>query len=166
MVEVTDTALISLAVPLGGEGAVEKALTKVFGLNIPDPKISSTSAGIRAVRTSPDQMLLLIDGKPNLSGEEVADSLGGTAYTTRQTDSWVMCSLSGKGARVALERLCPIDLHDDAFPVDAAARTVMEHMSAIIIRTGSDDYLLMSASSSAKSFAHAITLSMRYVTPD
>ena len=62
--------------------------------------------------------------------------------------------------REALERICPLDLHPDAFGVDHAARTVMEHLGVLIIRTGEEAYLLLSASSSAGSFQHALHLSM------
>ncbi|MDX1786447.1 MAG: sarcosine oxidase subunit gamma, partial [Roseovarius sp.] len=68
--------------------------------------------------------------------------------------------ISGPGSLAALERICMLDLHPDAFKVNAVARTVMEHMGAIIARTGEDTYLLLSASSSAKSFLHAIELSI------
>ena len=61
-----------------------------------------------------------------------------------------------------LERLCPLDLHESAFPVGAAQRTVMEHMGAVILREGTDEFLLLSASSSAASFLHAVKTSIRY----
>ena len=47
--------------------------------------------------------------------------------------------------------------------MDHAARTVMEHLGVLILRTGEDDYLLLSASSSAKSFLHAVEVSLTNV---
>ena len=72
--------------------------------------------------------------------------------------------LAGPGAIAALERICPLDLHDSAFPVGAAGRTTMEHMSAVIIRTGPDTFLLLSASSSGMSFLHALETSLAYTS--
>jgi sarcosine oxidase subunit gamma len=40
----------------------------------------------------------------------------------------------------------------------------MEHMGAIVARTGDETYLLLSASSSAKSFAHAVEVSAKNVS--
>ena len=40
----------------------------------------------------------------------------------------------------------------------------MEHMGAMIVHLSGDRFLLLSASSSAQSFLHAVELSYRYVT--
>ena len=93
----------------------------------------------------------------------VAARLNGAAYTTDQTDVWVALGLSGAARGAALERICPIDLHPDAFAVDDAARTVMEHLGVLILRTDADEYLLLSASSSARSFLHAVETSLRNI---
>ena len=66
-------------------------------------------------------------------------------------------------AEEALRRLCPIDLAGAQFPLNASARTVMEHMGAIVVRVSVDSFLLLSASSSAKSFWHAVEVSMKNV---
>ena len=41
----------------------------------------------------------------------------------------------------------------------------MEHMGAIIHREGTDRFLLLSASSSARSFLHAVEASLEHVDP-
>ena len=51
-----------------------------------------------------------------------------------------------------------------AHVADVSARTVMEHMGAMIVHLSGDRFLLLSASSSAQSFLHAVELSYRYVT--
>ena len=58
--------------------------------------------------------------------------------------------------KFSVARICPIDLHADAFGPDHATRTVMEHIGAMILRTGEDAFLLLSARSSAQSFLHAV----------
>ena len=75
-----------------------------------------------------------------------------------------MLRLRGEKAREALERICLLDLDESAFQVGDAARTAMEHLGTVILREGSDCFLLMSAGSSAKSFLHAVETSVRNVT--
>jgi len=92
--------------------------------------------------------------------------LGDNAYCTDQSDSWVTLELTGPNALHALERICPVDLRPDIFTVGSVARTTMEHLGVIIARVGEDQYWLMSASSSAESFLHAITLSVNNIGSD
>lgn len=81
-------------------------------------------------------------------------------YLSDQSDSWAILQLEdqadGERVRQMLERLCPLDLHPDGFPVGRVARTQMEHLAVIIWREASNHYLLMSPRSSAGSFLHAL----------
>ena len=160
-----DLALVSAAIPLGGEGAFEKALREGFGLAMPGPRMSEGSGEMRAIRSTADQCLLIFPHAAPDAEAVVREKLGGAAYTTEQTDAWVRLELSGPLALPALERLCMLDLHPAPFPEGAAARTVMEHMGAVLIRTGAEAFLLFSASSSARSFLHAVETSLRNVEP-
>lgn len=161
IVERADLALVSIATPLDGESGVAKALENGWGLRVPEATVSSTNGDICAVRTTPDQMLMLFPhGAPDANAV-VQAKLGGAGYTTDQTDAWVILEISGPATLAALERLCPLDAA--GMPIDGAARTVMEHMGAMIIRRAPDRFLLLSASSSARSFLHAVESSYRYV---
>ena len=86
------------------------------------------------IRISPDQAMLVFEHAAADAAQVVSDAMKGTVYTTLQTDAWVVLTLAGGNARAALERLCPLDLHDSVFAVNSAARTVMEHMGAMILR--------------------------------
>ena len=101
---------------------------------------------------------------PDRAAETVGDALGPAAYVTDQSDSWAMLRIAGAGARAALERICMLDLDAAAFPEGRVARTVMEHLAAIILRDGPDSFLLMSPRSSARSFLHAVELSVENVS--
>ncbi|MDO5755898.1 MAG: sarcosine oxidase subunit gamma family protein [Rhodobacterales bacterium] len=161
-----DLAIVSIALPLGGEDAAKAAITSAFGIDLPDTvgTSSPTKDGTASLmRLGADQAFVVFTSATPDAERQIAAKLNGTAYTTDQTDAWCSLEISGPGARRALERICPIDLHPDAFAVGAVARTVMEHMGAIIARTGDDSFLLLSASSSAKSFLHAVELSARNV---
>lgn len=162
MAERADLALVSVAIPQGGAAGVAAALKSGFGLEMPGPRMSSASGESRALMTSPDQLLLILldDGDP---AGAVAAALNGTGYVTDQTDAWLRLELSGPLTGPALERLSMVDLSPTAFPTGAFARTVMEHMGAIALRLGEDHFLLLSASSSARSFAHGVETSLHNV---
>ena len=163
IVERDDLALVSVAVPLGGETALDEALKNGWGLKRPEPTQTSVSGDTTAVSIAADQLMLVFPHSTPDANAVVQGKLNGAGYTTDQTDNWVVVEVSGKATLSALERLCPLNLDIDAFPVGASGRTNMEHMGALIIRTGDDSFLLMSASSSAKSFAHAVELSYEWV---
>lgn len=160
-----DLALVSLALPLGGEAAAEQAVQAAYGVALPDIGRSVVSDdGTRLIRLAPDLAFALFTHATPDAERVVADRLNGAVYTTDQTDVWVALALCGPDTRRALERICPLDLHRQVFAVDHAARTVMEHLGVLILRTGADDYLLLSASSSAQSFLHAVEVSLTNVT--
>ena len=158
----TDLALVSVAVPLGGEAALAEALTQNWGIDLPAPKLSTGTDRMRAVRTAPDQMMLIFPHETPDAEVVVQSVLDGRGYTTDQTDVWAILEVSGPGVLRALERICPLDLDPEAFPIGAFARTVMEHMAAMILRTGDDRFLLMGAGSSAGSFLEEIERSFAY----
>ena len=82
-------------------------------------------------------------------------------YSSDQSDAWCLLRIDGPASRRALERVCPLDLHPDAFPVGAVARSVVEHLGAIVLREGENAFLLLSPRSSARSFLHEIERSIR-----
>ncbi len=159
-----DFAVVSVALPLGGEAAAQKAIKAAFGSALPDVGKSVHSKAVRLVRMSLDQGFVIFTHATPDAEALVAGKLKGAAYTTDQTDVWTGLILSGAHARSVLGRICPIDLHPQAFALDDAARTTMEHLGTLIIRTGEDEFLLMSASSSAHSFLHAIETSIHNTT--
>lgn len=166
LAELADLAIVSLAIPLGGETAFEKALTDAYGATMPKPgqSVMSTDGGTRFLWTAQDQLFALFESSSPDASSDVEKKMGGKAYVTLQSDNWIALRLRGSLARLALERICPIDLHASAFPEGRVARTAMEHMSAFICRDGADSFLLLSASSSAKSFLHAVKTSLENVS--
>lgn len=162
--ERTDLALVSVATPVGGDGKLEKALRSAFSLALPQPVLSTTKGDMRAVWMAPEQIMLIFPHSTPDAESHVQMQLKGAGYTTDQTDGWAVLEVSGPQTLSALERICPVDLALEAFPENASARIVMEHLGAVIVRLEVDRFLLASASSSAGSFAHAVETSFRYVT--
>lgn len=160
--ERTTHAVVSIALPQGGEAALASSLITGWSIDMPDATMSTTSGETRAVRTGADQLFLIFPHATPDAEPSVQRKLSGSGYTTDQTDSWVQLEISGPGVMLALERLSPVDLSVDAFPVGASARTIFEHMGTLVIRTGAQSFLLMSAASSAGSFLHAVQTSFEY----
>jgi len=163
--EVTDHVLVSIAVPLGGATALHNIMLSKFGAGLPECGCSTvaTDGEFRFLGMQQDQAFALLQFRDGHAAREISEKLAETAYCTDQSDSWAMLQISGPRARMALERICPLDLHQDVFALGAVARTTMEHLAVIILRTQQDGFLLMSPRSSAKSFLHALETSMQYV---
>lgn len=160
--EVTDISLISVAQPLDGQEKLQKAAMSVWGIALPSPGQSNLSetGNVRLLCLGADTFLAIL-----IAPETVVDTakrLGSTGYTTDQSDNWVTLRLSGPLSYAALERICPIDLNPKTFLVGSFARTSMEHLGTIILKESADTFLLLSASSSALSFLHAVETSIKY----
>ncbi|NOX40927.1 MAG: sarcosine oxidase subunit gamma [Alphaproteobacteria bacterium] len=155
--EVTDLSLISIAQPLNGRAALAKAVQSGLGCTLPAPGSSAVAENgdLRLLCLGMDSFLVINSG--GMSYDRLAAKLDGAGYTTDQSDNWVALELSGTLAYAILERLCPIDLHPDVFPIGAFARTSIEHLNSIVLRQREDRFLLLCASSSATSFLHALT---------
>ena len=165
--EINDICMVSMAVPLAEEQAVHKALKAAFGIDMPDIGQSQGAAPLdsRVLRMGLDHMFVLFPRAQNTERPEqqIKTLMKSAVYTTDQSHNWVVLEISGPGCRSALERICPIDLYPERFGVSAVARTQMEHLGTIILCMDHETYWLFSASSSAKSFLHALETSIHNV---
>ena len=163
IVERADLALVSIATPLNGATALTTALRTQWKLPMPTARQCTVKGNMRAIKTAPDQIMLVFPHEGSNANETVQSKLDGAGYTTEQTDSWFVLEVSGPDTQNALERLCPLDLHQDVFPINSSGRTNMEHVSVLLVRVADDQYLMMSPRSSAQSFLHAIQTSFSNV---
>ena len=164
LAEVTGMAFISLAVSHGSETSFARAVQKAWKIDVPPPGMSAAANDMRLIWTAPGQYHLLM---PEPAGDPLAHvmkAVSGTAWATDQSDSYCLLRLEGARSREVLERICPLDLHPGAFALGAASRTAMEHLGVLLIREEADQYLLMSARSSALSFLHAVETSIHNVS--
>ena len=166
LIEIANLAIVSIAIPLGGDAALTAALAKTYGADLPEPgrSVMSKDGRTRFLWTARDQLFALFEDANPKAAAEVKAKLGDAAYVTLQSDNWVALRLDGRKARDALERICPIDLHAEAFPEGHVTRTAMEHMGVLLLRDGANSFVLLSASSSAMSFLHAVKTSVQNVT--
>lgn len=167
IVEVTDRGIVSVATPMAGEKLLTQSIAAEFSTAIPAPGMSTSSvkSNARLLGLASDQLFIVFDDPQNTEPARIIRALESSAYLTDQSDTWVCIRVSGPASRLALERICPIDLHDESFSVGAVARTAMEHLGAIIYRDDIDNFVLMSAVSSARAFLHAIETSAKNILP-
>jgi sarcosine oxidase subunit gamma len=143
--------ITSIAVFPGQAKAVAKGL-KTLGLTFPAPNSFTEKKGARVVWTGRDQAFLMGVEPPALEGAAVTD----------QSDGWAMLSLSGGAAVDLLARLVPLDLRLSACPIGSAARSGLNHMNAVILRTGDYAFELLVFRSMARTAWHELeaTISM------
>jgi heterotetrameric sarcosine oxidase gamma subunit len=152
LAEVPVGPITSLAVFPGGAKAVAKGL-KALGLAMPAPGAFAEKKGARIVWTGRDQAFLMGVEAPALEGAAVTD----------QSDGWAVLGLSGVAAVEVLARLVPLDLRLTAFPVGSAVRSGLNHMNAVILRTGDYAFELMVFRSMARTAWHELETTIAMV---
>ena len=163
--EVEPLSMCSVATPLGGGEALDAAMRAAYGIVRPAPgRVAvSETAGLRLLGMAADSAFVLFDKDPGLLPRALAEQVRAVSYVTDQSDAWAALRLTGERVRDALERIAMIDLDPQRFEIGAVARTLMEHLSVIVVREEENAYLLLSARSSARSFLHAVTQSAENV---
>lgn len=163
--EVTNRAIVSIAIPLGGEVALAEAFSKAYGAEIPKLGYSTTAdlENSKFLGMQQDLMFYVFDCEQPNALKSIKDKLGGCGHLTDQSDSWVMLMVSGLKSREALARICPVNLHPDIFSEDRVVRTLMEHLGVVIFRDGPDSFVLLAPRSSAESFLRTVNTSISNV---
>ena len=162
LAEVDGLGLVSVATSLGGGSRLSAAVMTAYGAAIPTVGTSGVSAdgNVRLLGLQPDQMFLLFEHAGDDAAAVVAEKLEEAGYYSEQSDAWVYLRISGPLSKVALERICMLDLHPDHFAVGDVSRTFMEHLGVIILREDLETFLLISPRSSAESFLEAVETSV------
>ncbi len=145
LAEVQVGPITSIAVLPGGTKAVAKGL-RPLGLSMPEPNSFHERKGARIVWTGREQAFLIGVDCPALEGAAVTD----------QSDGWTVLALSGPAAVDVLARLVPTDLRLGACPVGRALRTGVNHMNAVILRTGDYAFEIMVFRSMARTAWHEL----------
>lgn len=147
--EVTHGAITWIAPAKGRAAAVSKALEKQINAPFPEPNRLSGPA----VWTGPGQAMVLGPVLKPIKDAALSD----------QTSGWACCALDGAHARDVLARLVPIDLRPDSFKTGHAARTLLGHMSCVLMHPAKDRFDVMVFRSMAASAAHELTRAMDMV---
>lgn len=159
--EVVELSIYSIGLAIQPDAALT-SINNELGIPWPDTGryTVNDSAKYRLLGLQADQAFLLVAAD---ASEDARPNLDASAYITDQSDSWAALRLSGPMSRRALERICPVDLHPSVFKQDCVTRTSMEHLAVIILCEADDQYLLLSPTSSAESFLHAVETSIKNV---
>ena len=130
-----DPAPITSIAPYPGRKAQVDAALAPLGLVFPAPNAQSTAPQARLVWAGRDMAFLI--------GAEAPEALAAHAALTDQGDGWAILTLAGPAAAEALMRPIPLDLRLAAFPVGRCARAPLNHMQALLLRTGPDAFEVM-----------------------
>lgn len=152
LAEVGVGPITSVAAYPGGAKALAKGL-KALSLAMPAPNSFAEKKGARIVWTGRDQAFLIGVEPPALEGAAVTD----------QSDGWAVLALSGPAAVDVLARLVPMDLRLTACPVGTALRTQVNHMNAVILRTGDYGFEIMVFRSMARTAWHELEAAIHMV---
>ena len=163
--EITTLDIVSIATPRDGHDTLTALTTEKLGLALPDAgKISRQDESSSLLGLQLDQCFMITQQHALDPAAALKTLLGNSAYISDQSDSWVVVDISGPDVIAALERICPLDLAPDVFDDTVVARTVMEHLSVIMERPEQYRFRLYSPRSSAASFLHALSVSIRNVS--
>lgn len=146
LTEVEIDVMTSIA-PFKGQGAaVSKALDAALGVTFPDPGRVSRNGDVRIIWSGMGQAMLIGARAPELPN----------AATSDQTDAWAVVTINGPEAEAVLARLVPIDLRLSQFAPDTTARTLINHMTGSVTRTGPQVFEVMVMRSMAQTLVHEL----------
>jgi sarcosine oxidase subunit gamma len=151
-----DPGPLASVAPFAGQAAAVAAALEPLGLAFPGPGgVAAGRNGARLVWTGRGQAFLM--------GAAPPDALRAAAAVTDQTDGWAALRVEGRAAADVLARLVAIDLRPAALPPGRAARVLLNHMPAILIREGDNAFTLLVFRSMARTALHEIDAAMRMV---
>lgn len=136
-------------------GAERKVATnlKKLGLSFPAPNGMLQSGQGRIVWTGRGQAFLI--------GADPAPGLAESAALTDQSDGWAGLRLEGTAAADVLARLVPLDLRLSAMPAPSSARSLLGHMTMVLMRPAPDRFELLVFRSMARTAVHELAEAMR-----
>ncbi len=145
---------VTSVAPLSGKARALGAALKEMGLGWPAAGRSAAATDAQILWVGIDQAFLI--------GADPAP-LEGLAALTDQSDGWARMRLQGAGAEAVLARLVPLDLRASAFPEGRVARSALNHMMMILLRSGADRFDIMVFRSMAQSATHDLAQAMEAV---
>lgn len=139
--------------PFAGQA---EAVAAALGLPVlPPPGRVAQVEGGRLLWSGPGRALLL--------GRPAPEGLEGLAAVVDQGDGIAAVLLEGPAARDVLARLVPLDLREGSFPEGATARTLLNHLTVTLTRTGPEAWEVMAFRSMAATLVHELGEAMRHV---
>jgi sarcosine oxidase subunit gamma len=128
----------------GQREALQAKAREAFGLELPDGSRFVEGSALSALGTAPGAWLFVARSDDPRWAEGVAHTLKGLASVADQSDAYLAVRIAGPKAQALLSRGVGVDLHDQAFPVGAAAVTAAAHLGLILWRREAQVYDLLS----------------------
>ncbi|WP_246455410.1 sarcosine oxidase subunit gamma [Sulfitobacter aestuariivivens] len=150
-----DLGVLTSLSPVGDGKDFAAALKAAHGLGAPKPGRATGRDGQRCLWFARSEVLL--------AGPVPDKTLEAHAAVVDQSDGWACVTLSGAGAVDVLARLVPVDFRESIFKRGHTARTLVQHMSASITRTGADTFLILVFRSMAGTLVHELKVAMEAV---
>lgn len=147
----------------GQRAALAARWRQHFGSDLPAGPRWVETGDICVVGTGPGAWLAIARRGGNGFAAALRAKLATVASVIDQSDGYGVLQLSGAKARATLEKLVPIDVHERAFAVGAAAGTVAAHVGTLLWRLADDEhghpaFGIAVPRSMAGSFWHALDL--------
>ena len=122
-----------------------KAAEKVLGVALPTQPLTSASKGDVVVRwISPDEWLITVPGLKAFEVETAFQKeMKGLFQVVNVSGGQTIVKLSGKYAQYVIKKSSPIDIHPSEFPVGKVVTSVFAKSSAIIRRSGENEFELV-----------------------
>ena len=161
--EITDRALASIAVRVGGETELAGALAASFGLALPPPSGLTKAGDFRLFASAQGQWMLEapLETHEDIAGIVVA-AVGRSASVTEQTGGWARFDVQGSDLPGLFERLCAVDLRGNQQSL--ARRCLVEHIGTFLLHEeGSGTVTLLGPRSMAASLWHAVEAAARAI---
>lgn len=121
------------------------------GMGFPSPNRTTGKEGARCIWAGQGQAFLLGPAPGVIRGAAISD----------QSDAWAVMRLQGVDAEQVLARLVPVNLTAGSFRRGHTVRTMINHMSASITRTGVDTFDIMVFRSMAATAVHELAEAMK-----
>ncbi|MCB1395317.1 MAG: sarcosine oxidase subunit gamma [Rhodobacter sp.] len=155
LTERPDIALASLALRRGQIAPI------LDGLTLPAPGAFASGNGLGALWSGQGQWLIAGEGLAETDFAARVRAMAAGASVTDQTDGWTAIALTGDAARLdaVLERL--VNLPPDALAPGRATRTVLHHMSVILVRHDRERLTIWGMRSAAGSLWHTLETVVR-----
>ena len=111
-----------------------QAVRDAAGVGVPERGTAAAQGDCAAAWMSPDELLVMV---PHAEAGErlgaISAALAGTHHLAANvSDARAMFEVAGKSAREVVSKLCPVDMHPDAFPPGRFRRTRMAQIPAAL----------------------------------
>ncbi|MEL7176530.1 MAG: sarcosine oxidase subunit gamma [Pseudomonadota bacterium] len=147
LTEVETGPITSISPLKGQKKAVSDALKAACGTAFPAPNRTTAKDTARLIWSGRGQALMLGEA-PQIKGAAVTD----------QSDAWCCVELAGAGVDDVLSCVTPVDTR--AMKRGHTARTLVQHVSVVLTRTGKDRFEVMAMRSMATTLVHDLERAM------